>query len=54
MSLFCDRGQVVFLWAYQVLTSRSLDGIYPNYRQLTPESFTRTINLERRALVSAL
>jgi DNA polymerase-3 subunit beta len=45
---------VVFLWADQVLTSRSLDGTYPNYRQLIPESFTRTINLERRALVSAL
>ncbi|MEY4800354.1 MAG: polymerase subunit beta, partial [Cyanobacteriota bacterium] len=54
LSLFCDRGQVVFLWADQVLTSRSLDGTYPNYRQLIPESFTRTINLERRALVSAL
>ena len=54
VSLFCDRGQVVFLWSDQVLTSRSLDGTYPNYRQLIPESFTRTINLERRALVSAL
>jgi DNA polymerase-3 subunit beta len=54
LSLFCDRGQVVFLWADQVLTSRSIDGTYPNYRQLIPESFTRTINLERRALVSAL
>jgi len=54
LSLFCDRGQVVFLWADQVLTSRSLDGTYPNYRQLIPEGFNRTISTDRRALVSAL
>jgi DNA polymerase-3 subunit beta len=54
LSLFCERGQVVFLWADQVLTSRSLDGTYPNYRQLIPESFNRRIGLDRRALVSAL
>ena len=54
LSLFYDRGQVVFLWADQVLTSRSLDGTYPNYRQLIPDGFSRTISLDRRALVSAL
>ncbi|MGB5135126.1 MAG: DNA polymerase III subunit beta [Prochlorococcaceae cyanobacterium] len=54
LSLFCERGQVVFLWADQVLTSRSLDGTYPNYRQLIPESFSRTISVDRRALVAAL
>lgn len=54
LSLFCDRGQVVFLSADQVLTSRSLDGTYPNYGQLIPESFSRSISLDRRALVSAL
>ena len=54
VSLFCDRGQVVFQWADQVLTSRSLDGTYPNYRQLIPESFARKLSLDRRALVSAL
>jgi DNA polymerase-3 subunit beta len=54
VSLFCDRGQVVFQWADQVLTSRSLDGTYPNYRQLIPESFGRSLSLDRRGLVSAL
>jgi DNA polymerase-3 subunit beta len=54
VSLFCDRGQVVFQWADQVLTSRSLDGAYPNYRQLIPESFNRTLGLDRRSLISAL
>jgi DNA polymerase-3 subunit beta len=54
VSLFCDRGQVVFQWADQVLTSRSLDGAYPNYRQLIPESFNRSISLDRRSFISAL
>jgi DNA polymerase-3 subunit beta len=48
VSLYCDRGQVVFLWADQVLTSRSLDGTYPNYRQLIPERFSRSLELDRR------
>jgi len=54
VSLFCDRGQVVFQWADQLLTSRSLDGTYPNYRQLIPESFARSLSLDRRSLVAAL
>ncbi|SBO44116.1 DNA polymerase III subunit beta [Cyanobium sp. NIES-981] len=54
LSLFCERGQVVFLWADQVLTSRSLDGTYPNYPQLIPDSFGRSISADRRALVAAL
>ncbi|MFN5118069.1 MAG: DNA polymerase III subunit beta [Cyanobacteriota bacterium] len=54
LSLFCERGQVVVVWADQVLTSRSLDGTYPNYGQLIPPSFNRRILLDRRAFVSAL
>ena len=54
VSLFCDHGQVVFQWADQVLTSRSLDGTYPNYGQLIPESFNRVFKLDRRGLLSAL
>jgi DNA polymerase-3 subunit beta len=54
ISLFCERGQVVVLWADQVLTSRSLDGTYPSYRQLIPEGFSRRIVLDRRAFVAAL
>ena len=54
LSLFCDRGQVVLLWADQVLTSRSLEGTYPNYRQLIPASFSRSISLDRRAFTASL
>ncbi len=54
LSLFCERGQVVVLSADQVLTSRSLDGTYPNYRQLLPDAFQRRIEVDRRAFTSAL
>jgi DNA polymerase-3 subunit beta len=54
LSLFCERGQVVVLRADQVLTSRSLEGTYPNYRQLIPESFQRRSSLDRRAFLAAL
>jgi DNA polymerase-3 subunit beta len=54
LSLFSDRGQVVVHWADQLLTSRTLDGIYPNYRQLIPASFARRIVVERRLLLAAL
>jgi DNA polymerase-3 subunit beta len=54
LSLFCERGQVVVLWADQVLTTRSLDGTYPSYGQLIPQAFNRRIILNRRGLVAAL
>ncbi|MEI6615101.1 MAG: DNA polymerase III subunit beta [Cyanobium sp. ELA507] len=54
LSLFSERGQVVVLWADQVLTSRTLDGTYPNYRQLLPESFNRRLVLNRRAFTASL
>jgi DNA polymerase III subunit beta len=54
ISLFYDRGQVVFLWADQVLTSRTLDGTYPNYGQLIPDSFVRSLSIERKPLLAAL
>ena len=54
LSLFCERGQVVVLWADQVLTTRSLDGAYPNYGQLIPQEFGRRLVLNRRAFVAAL
>lgn len=54
VSLRCDQGQVVFEWADQRLTSRTLEGQYPNYRQLIPRSFERQIAIDRRQLLGAL
>ncbi|MBW4691950.1 MAG: DNA polymerase III subunit beta [Lyngbya sp. HA4199-MV5] len=49
-----DQSQVVFEWTDQRLTSRLLEGQYPNYRQLVPRQFSRQITAERRLLLGAL
>ncbi|NJK59191.1 MAG: DNA polymerase III subunit beta [Oscillatoriales cyanobacterium SM2_1_8] len=50
----CDRAQVTFASGDRRLTSRLLDGAYPNYRQLLPAQFEREVTLERKQLVAAL
>lgn len=49
-----DQGQVVFEWSEQRLTSRLLEGQYPNYRQLIPRQFSRQMTVERRLFLNAL
>ncbi|NJO51669.1 MAG: DNA polymerase III subunit beta [Leptolyngbyaceae cyanobacterium RM2_2_4] len=49
-----DQGQLTFEWANQRLTSRLLEGQYPNYRQLIPRQFSRQMTVERRLFISAL
>lgn len=50
-----DQGQLVFVWeGNQRLTSRLLEGQYPNYRQLIPRQFSRQMTLDRRQVISAL
>jgi DNA polymerase-3 subunit beta len=49
-----DQGQVVFEWTDQRITSRLLEGQYPNYRQLVPRQFSHQVSLDRRLLLSAL
>ena len=54
VTLHFDQGQVVFEWADQRLTTRTLEGQYPAYRQLIPPSFERQITMDRRSLLSAV
>jgi DNA polymerase-3 subunit beta len=49
-----DQSQVVFEWTDQRLTSRLLEGQYPNYNQLIPRQFARQMACDRRLLLSAL
>lgn len=49
-----DRSQAVFEWSDQRLTTRLLEGQYPNYRQLVPRQFGYQATVERRLLLSAL
>ena len=54
ISLFVDEGQVVFELGEQNLTSRKLDGTYPNYNQLIPPEFERTMVVERKRVIESL
>ena len=54
IALYLDPGQVVFAWQNQRLTSRTLEGQYPAYRQLIPRQFERQVTIERRQFLSTL
>jgi DNA polymerase-3 subunit beta len=49
-----EDTQVLFDLGNQKLTTRLLEGQYPNYRQLLPKQFARQVTLNRRELVSSL
>ena len=54
VAMYFDSGQVVFEWQNQRLTSRTLEGQYPAYRQLIPNAFERELILDRKQFISAL
>ncbi len=54
INFFYDQGQVVFISSDQIVTTRTLDGNYPNYNQLIPETFSHQLNLDRKILIAAL
>ena len=54
IDLYHDQGQVVFLRADQVVTSRTLDGVYPKYNQLIPDTFSQSFIVNRFLLITAL
>ncbi|HBB35421.1 MAG TPA: DNA polymerase III subunit beta [Cyanobacteria bacterium UBA8803] len=49
-----EQGQIVFQGEEYRLTSRTLEGQYPAYRQLIPRQFQRQVSLDRRQLLSAV
>ncbi|BAQ64792.1 DNA polymerase III subunit beta [Geminocystis sp. NIES-3709] len=54
VALYVDQGQVVFELGDQHLTSRKLEGAYPNYGQLIPKSFERTMIVDRKQVIDSL
>ena len=49
-----NATQVVFNLGQQRITTRLLEGQYPNYRQLIPKQFERQLTIDRKQLVSSL
>ena len=54
IKLFYDKGQVVFISSDQIITTRTLEGIYPNYSQLIPDTFSKIISFNKKKLTDAL
>jgi DNA polymerase III subunit beta len=54
LGLQLEQGQVVFGWGDRKLTTRTLEGKYPDYRLLIPKQFQRQITLDRKQTLSAL
>jgi DNA polymerase-3 subunit beta len=54
IKLFYDKGQVVFISSNQIITTRTLEGTYPNYSQLIPDTFSKTLNFNTKKLIDAL
>ena len=54
INFFIDKGQVVFISADEVITIRALDGVYPNYSQLLPDSFSNILEFDRKEFISSL
>ena len=54
IALKFDRTQVIFELGNQRLTTRLLEGQYPNYRQLIPKQFERQVTIDRKQLMDAL
>ena len=54
VSFQLDQTQVVFDLGQQRITTRLLEGQYPNYRQLIPKQFERQLTVDRKQLVSSL
>jgi len=53
IKLFYDKGQLVFISSNQIITTRTLEGTYPNYSQLIPDSFSKIIKFNTKKLIDA-
>lgn len=54
VTVVLEEGQVSFLFGDRRLTTRLIEGAFPNYRALLPDSHETTVTVDRVALVEAL
>ena len=54
IKLFYDKGQVVFIASNQIITTRTLEGSYPNYSQLIPDNFSKLFTFNTKKIIDAL
>ncbi len=54
INFFIDKGQVVFISFDEIITIRALEGSYPNYSQLLPDSFSNILEFDRKEFIASL
>jgi len=54
VTLVLEEGQVSFLFGERRLTTKLIEGSFPNYRALLPDAHETSVVVERAALVEAL
>lgn len=54
LKIYAQKNQVVFELGTTMLSSKLIDGVYPNYRQVIPGVCDERVVIEREALLSAL
>ncbi|MDR2849280.1 MAG: DNA polymerase III subunit beta [Verrucomicrobiota bacterium] len=54
LKVYAQKNQVVFEIGTTVVSSKLIDGVYPNYRQVIPGACEERVVIEREALLSAL
>jgi DNA polymerase-3 subunit beta len=54
VELFVDESQITFQVGQLMLTSRLIEGEFPNYRQLLPEAYESRLTVSRQLLMDAV
>lgn len=54
LKVYAQKNQVVFELGSTMLSSKLIDGVYPNYRQVIPGACDERVVIEREALLAAL
>ena len=54
LKIYAQTNQVVFELGTTMLSSKLIDGVYPNYRQVIPSGCDERVVIEREQLLSAL
>lgn len=54
ITLSFDKGQLIVICDNQLMTTRTLDGVFPSYSKLIPATFTTEVTLNRKAFIASL
>ena len=54
LKIYAQKNQVVFEMGQTMVSSKLIDGVYPNYRQVIPSGCDERVTIERELLLAAL